>query len=92
MDRIVDVTVVLQRQVRPIQTVQKAVECSAVPRFQLRGRHGCGQEFKTKSVREALEVSRTEKFSRSRASSVFPVGSERRDSCGQGSRRLQLQA
>ena len=63
MDRIVDVTVVLQRQVRPIQTVQKAVECSAVPRFQLRGRHGCGQEFKTKSVREALEVSRTWKSS-----------------------------
>ena len=66
MDRIVDVTVVLQRQVRPIQAVQKAVKFSAVPRSQLRGRHGCGQEFKTKSVREALEVSRTEQFSRSR--------------------------
>ena len=75
-------------QVRPIQAVQKEVKFSAVPRSQLRGRHGCGQEFKTKSVREALEFSRTEKFSGSRASSVIPVGSERRDSCGQGSRRL----
>ena len=92
MDRIVDVTVVLQRQVRPIHALQKVVKFSAVPRSQLRGRHGCGQEFKTKSVRETLEVSRTEKFSGSRASSVIPLGSERRDSCGQGSRRLQLQA
>ena len=40
-------TVVLQRQVRPIQTVQKAVEFSAEPRSQLSGRHGCGQEFKS---------------------------------------------
>ena len=56
MDGIVDVTVMLRRQVRPIQAVQKAVEFSAVPRSPLRGRHGCGQEFKTKSVREAFEV------------------------------------
>ena len=52
------------------------------------GRHCCGQEFKTKSVLEAVEVSRTEKLSRSRASSVIPVGSERHDSCEQGWRRL----
>ena len=29
---------------------------SAEPRSQLRGRHGCGQEFKSKSERKALEV------------------------------------
>ena len=32
--------------------------------------------------------SRAERFSRSHASSMIPVGSERRDSCGRGSRRL----
>ena len=56
MDRIVDVTAVLQRQVRPIQTVQNAMEFSAEPRSQLRDSRGCGQEFNTKSDREALEV------------------------------------
>ena len=56
MDRIVDVIVVLERQVRPIPTVQKAVAFSAEPLSQLRGSRGCGQEFKTKSDSEALEV------------------------------------
>ena len=32
--------------------------------------------------------SRAERFSRSHASSMIPVGSKRRDSCGRGSRRL----
>ena len=67
-------TVVLQRQVRPIQTVLKAAEFSEEPRSQFRSIRGCGQEFKTKADREALEVSRTERFSRSRASSMFPRG------------------
>ena len=34
-----------------------------------------------------VEAKSTEKFSQSCSSSVFPVGSERRGSCGQGSKR-----
>ena len=56
IERIVDVTVVLQRQVPTIQTAKKTVEVSADSVSSSSGRHGCGQEFKTKSEREALEV------------------------------------